>query len=122
MKRFTLAAIAVILIAGVIFMYITRTPAPTIISYKHCRVQVDYYMSIDNRDLGYISAQQQLALCLCEDFIKTKDKKVALKIMELYKNYGIVPSANQKKKTGIDQLATIIRHRKTIFNPIILLD
>lgn len=66
------------------------------------------------------SAQRKLAACLCERYLQTKDPAVKNKIIELYNEEEeyFPPS------TGIttNHIDSIIKHRRKLFDPTILID
>lgn len=66
------------------------------------------------------SAMQDLALCLCESYLKNRDEEIKEKILELYnEDFEYYPRVHSFKKINFDSILT---HRKEIFNPEILID
>lgn len=67
------------------------------------------------------AAQRKLALCLCEQFILTKDTIIRNKIIELYneKESYFTPSEEIINTNNID---SIIQHRKDLFDTTIIID
>ena len=67
------------------------------------------------------AAQRKLALCLCYQYILTKDTTIGNKIMELYneKETYFTPSEEIIKTNNID---SIIQHKKDLFDTTIMID
>lgn len=67
------------------------------------------------------AAQRKLALCLCEQYILTKDTTIRDKIIELYndKETCFTPSEEIIKTNNID---SIIQHRQDLFDTTIMID
>jgi hypothetical protein len=100
------------------------------LSFKGCQVTywqysggkyelyAGHYMT-DEMELE--AAQRKLALCLCEQYILTRDSTVMNKIIELYneKETYFTPSEKIIKTNSID---SIIRHKKDLFDTTIVID
>lgn len=66
------------------------------------------------------SAQRKLAACLCEDYLITKDTSVRNKIIELYnEKESYFPPSSSITTNDID---SILKHRKELFDATILID
>ena len=97
-----------------------------IIEFRDCKVEymsygsgqkeVDKNNSISNQ-WEFESAKRQLALCLCEKYLKKPDAEIKAKILEIY-NTDEEYYENSKNL----EFDTILKKRKEIFDPTILLD
>lgn len=96
------------------------------ISFKNCKVEYMCYGSgkkeiYENHSISnqweFESAKRQLALCLCEKYLEKPDVGIKNKILEIY-NTEEEYYENPKNL----EFDTILKKRKEIFNPTILLD
>lgn len=86
------------------------------ISYGSGQKKVDENNSISNQ-WEFESAKRQLALCLCEKYLEKPDAEVKAKILEIY-NTEEEYYENPKNL----EFDTVLKKRKEIFDPTILLD
>jgi hypothetical protein len=99
-------------------VYLTRT-----LSEGDCAVEYSYYIKgkvklyeghyLTNQDELYY-ANRKLALCLCEEYLKTKDEALGEKILEMNKHYSNNPK--------ITQLEQILENRFQLFDPVKYID
>lgn len=96
------------------------------ITFRNCKVEYMSYGSgekkvYENHSITnqweFESAKRQLALCLCEMYLKKPDAKIKTKILEIY-NTEEEYYENPKNL----EFDTILKKRKDIFDPKILLD
>ncbi len=100
------------------------------LSFKSCRVTYQQYSGGEHElyaghymtdEMELEAAQRKLALCLCEQYMLTKDTAIRNKIIELYneKETYFTPSEEIIKTNNID---SIIRHRQDLFDTTIMID
>ncbi|REG99649.1 hypothetical protein [Flavobacterium aquicola] len=65
------------------------------------------------------SAKREFALCLCDEYLKKLDAEIKNKILEIYNAEEEYFEKDYPKNIAFD---TILKKRKEIFNPTILLD
>ena len=85
-------------------------------SYGSGQKKVDENNSISNQ-WEFESGKRQLALCLCEKYLEKPDAEIKAKILEIY-NTEEEYYENPKNL----EFDTILKKRKEIFDPKILLD
>jgi hypothetical protein len=100
-----------------------------VLSYNSCQVTYKQYRSGEKElytghyitdEMELEAAQRKLAACLCEVYILTKDTVIRDKIIELYnENDNYFPPSDSITTSNID---SIIKHRKELFDPTILID
>ena len=96
--------------------------------FKECKIEYSSYEigykelyeghSIPN-ELLLESANRQLALCLCEKYLKHPDMETEAKIIEIYNTKEEYFRRNYLGEINFD---TILKKRMDIFDPIILID
>ncbi|TWJ03366.1 hypothetical protein JN11_00904 [Mucilaginibacter frigoritolerans] len=113
------AAIVLPIIALIILFFTVIFPEirkPQTISFKSCKVQVEYFTGLEedaNR-----ATNNKLALCLCDLYVHNPDSAIASQILKIYREYGTHDSTSY----GRDSLNSIIKNKKTVFDTLILLD
>lgn len=115
---------AIFLFIGSIYAllcYLDREQETTL-SYKECKIPFKYSGTLDTISLEYISAKNELARCVCESYIKTRDTVTSKKIMELYKEFGSPVKPDSSKYDAYKRLDSIVKYRKSVFDTMILLD
>ena len=116
-----------IIILIIFFLFIScQKDITKTITFRDCKVEymsygsgqkeVDEYNSISNQ-WEFESAKRQLALCLCEKYLEKPDVEIKAKILEIY-NTEEEYYENPKNL----EFDTILKKRKEIFDPTILLD
>ncbi len=89
------------------------------LTFKNCTVTYPQYTlgkrvhegySVTN-EMEFAAANRKLALCLCEEYKKTKALDIADKLMVIYQQYSYFGNL---KYTTVDSL---IKYRETVFDP-----
>ena len=102
------------------------------LAYKNCRVQYNHYEKGESfiypghtitNEMEYAAAQRKLALCLCNEYIKSKDPEAGKKIYEIYKKgYGNYWQGNDDESGSYNNLDSLIKYKETIFDTTITID
>ncbi|QZK89317.1 hypothetical protein K5V07_01940 [Flavobacterium sp. CHNK8] len=96
------------------------------ITFRNCKVEymsfgngqkeIDENNSISNQ-WEFESAKRELALCLCERYLEKPDAEIKAKILEIYN------TEEEYYENSINlEFDTILKNRKEVFDPTILLD
>lgn len=98
------------------------------LNFKSCQVSYPIYAngerflyeghSISN-EWELESAKHELALCLCEEYLKKPDKEIKDKILKLYKEEMTYYQTEYPENLDFN---LILKNRKEIFDPTILVD
>ncbi|WP_312075789.1 hypothetical protein [Chryseobacterium sp.] len=99
------------------------------VSFKSCKITYDV---VDEKKEQQVhgqntvgnqwrleSAKQELALCLCEEYLKKKDEEIKSKILEIYHEEMEYFYREKSDKVDFD---SILINRKEIFDAKILVD
>ncbi len=92
------------------------------LTYGRCAVRFRYLQAVDSADMAYVAAQSELAICLCESYLKRKNPVDSGKIMSLYHQYGTPFNPDSSQKATYQRLDSIAKYRETIFDKIGYLD
>ena len=116
-----------IIILAIFFLSISCQKDETkTIKFRNCKVEYMNYAGgkkevYENHSVSnqweFESAKRKLALCLCEMYMQKPDVEIKTKILEIY-NTEEEYYENLKKL----EFDTILKKRKEIFDPTILLD
>ncbi|MGO4709995.1 hypothetical protein AB4Y90_12940 [Chryseobacterium sp. 2TAF14] len=100
------------------------------VSFKSCHIKYDVLdkkkeqlingQNMVGNQWRFESAKQELALCLCEEYLKNKDEDIKQKILEIYQE-DLKFYHRQKSFKKID-FDSILQNRKEIFDYRILVD
>ena len=101
--------------------YINRKRTYTL-SYKSCTVHFKYAYQVDTTDDGFVAAQNELALCLCNAYEKKHDTDIARQIMKLNKKYGNYISPDSANHSPYSNIDSVLKYKNTAFNPKIMVD
>lgn len=115
------AAIVLPIIALIILFFTVIFPEirkPKTISFKACTVKFKYFDAGLDYDVNR-SANNKLALCLCDIYAHKPDTAVANKILKIYKEYGDRDSLSFGHKYNLDSL---VKNKKTVFDTTIWAD
>ncbi len=114
---------------AILFLVIScRKDETKILSFKGCEVEYPSYGSGEKKlyeghfvsnEWELESAKRQLALCLCEKYLEKPDTEIKAKILEIYNSEEEYFENNYPKKIEFN---SILKKRKEIFDPTILVD
>lgn len=106
----------------------TKEDTIGILNFKSCQITYPIYAngekflyeghSVSNQ-WELESAKYELALCLCEEYLKKPDKEIKDKILKLYKEDMTYYRTRFPKNLDFN---LILKNRKEIFDPTILID
>jgi len=113
----------------ILFLVVScRKDETKMLSFKDCKVEYTNYgsgekelyagHSISNK-WEFEAANRKLALCLCEKYLVKPDKEIKLKILEIYNSEEKYFENKVPKNVKFD---TILKNRKEIFDPTVLID
>ncbi len=92
------------------------------LTYGNCAVKYKYLYSVDHADEGYVSAQNELALCLCDAYVEHKNPADSSRIMEIYHQYGTPLHPDSAGNAASTNLDSIIKHREIAFDKLAYFD
>jgi hypothetical protein len=84
------------------------------LAYDGCSIPFRYDNSVDEKDPGYISAQNKLGLCLSNQYYNHPEPKLSRYIMQLYINYSNSYANDSIRYNLIDSVVT---NRERVFDP-----
>jgi len=113
-----LSIIALIVIFFAVILPEIRYKSTQTISFKACTVKFKYFDAGLDYDVNR-SANNKLALCLCDIYAHKPDTAVANKILKIYKEYGDRDSLSFGHKYNLDSL---VKNKKTVFDTTIWAD
>lgn len=114
--------------AFLFFAISCRKDETQIMSFKGCEVKYQRYGSGEKKlyeghlisnEMEFESATRQLALCLCEKYLKKPDLEIKSKILEIYNVKEKYFGNDYPKNIAFD---TILKKRAEIFNPTMLIE
>jgi hypothetical protein len=111
-----LAFIAIVFF--IILPYINKKRTHTL-SYSTCSVDFKYRYDVDTLDDFYFIAQNDLALCLCNAYLKKPVDTVARQILKIYKSYGTSISRDSVNNMRYNNLDSILKYKEKAFTRVL---
>jgi hypothetical protein len=123
-RKWTGVIICILILGGLLIYSVSYWNKKRLhtLAYKDCKVHFHYYYNVDTTDMAYPIANNKLALCLCQAYIKTKNKGTAGRIMEIYKAYDVPFGIDSSKYGGHPGIDTILKYKTKVFDTVISLD
>jgi hypothetical protein len=120
------AAIVLSVLALIVVFFTTILPyirykSTQTLSYDTCTVHFKYFNKGLDDDV-YRAANNKLALCLCNVYIKKPDTALGNRILSIYRQYGSHNGNDSLTYNHTKNLDSIIKNKPMAFDTVILVD
>jgi len=86
------------------------------LTHNNCTVKFKYMYNVDTGDDGYACANNELALCLCNSYLKIKSRSDSNKIMQIYQRYGLQLKPDSAQYESYKHFDTILKYKRDVFD------